>query len=149
VAPHVEPAARARREPGRDRRRRGRRLASFGPEGFDQRAADGELYAINVRPDRWGVGAGRALLAAVHARLADFGYRSAVLWVAPGNQRARAVYERYGWCSEGVEHTAEVLGVTVPDVPTGVRWTVRHPTPVVGQAAMWSLLGGGQARVSS
>lgn len=88
-------------------------FASFGPEGFDQQAGDGELYAINVRPDRWGVGAGRALLAAVHAGL---GYRSAVLWVAPANQRARAVYERYGWCSEGVERTAEVLGVIVAEV---------------------------------
>jgi RimJ/RimL family protein N-acetyltransferase len=91
-------------------------FASFGPEGFDQQAAAGELYAINVRPDRWGVGAGRALLAAVHAGLAELGYRRAVLWVATGNQRARAVYERYGWCSEGVERAADVLGDTVPEV---------------------------------
>jgi RimJ/RimL family protein N-acetyltransferase len=91
-------------------------FASFGPEGFDEQAAEGELYAINVRPDRWGVGAGGTLLAAVHAGLADLGYRSAVLWVAPGNQRARAVYERYGWRPDGVERTAEVLGVTVPEV---------------------------------
>ena len=51
----------------------------------EQQAADGELYAINVRPDWWGVGAGRALLAAVNAGLAEFGYRRAVPWVMPGN----------------------------------------------------------------
>jgi RimJ/RimL family protein N-acetyltransferase len=91
-------------------------FATFGPAQDDPGTSDGELYAINVRPDRWGSGVGSALLAAVHAGLAGLGYRSAVLWVLPGNQRARAVYEHVGWRPDGAERTAEVFGVTVPEV---------------------------------
>ena len=58
----------------------------------------GELYAINLDPDHWGRGLGRALLAEVTRGLADVGYHSAVLWVATGNERARRLYE-----SEGVD----------------------------------------------
>jgi RimJ/RimL family protein N-acetyltransferase len=74
------------------------------------------LYGIDVRPDLWGCGVGGALLAAVHAGLADHGYRTAVLWVLPGNRRARAVYKHYGWRHDGVSRTAEVSGVTVPEI---------------------------------
>jgi hypothetical protein len=52
----------------------------------------------------------------VHAGLAGLGYRSAVLWVLPGNQWARAVYEHLGWRLDEAERTAEVFGVTVPEV---------------------------------
>ena len=63
-----------------------------------------------------GTGVGGALLAAVHAGLAEHGFRSAVLWVLPGNHRARAVYERYGWQSDGANRTADVFGVTLPEI---------------------------------
>jgi RimJ/RimL family protein N-acetyltransferase len=76
----------------------------------------GQLYGIDVRPDRWGLGVGRALLAAAHTGLADRGYDTAVLWVLPGNQRARTVYEHYGWRYDGVDRTADVFGVTVPEI---------------------------------
>jgi RimJ/RimL family protein N-acetyltransferase len=91
-------------------------FATFGPAQDDPGTSDGELYAINVRPDRWGSGMGGALLAAAHAGLAGLGYRSAVLWVLPGNQRARAVYEHLGWRLDGVERTVEIRGFTVPEV---------------------------------
>jgi GNAT superfamily N-acetyltransferase len=76
----------------------------------------GELYAINVDPDHWGTGAGRALLAAAEAELARLGYAEAVLWVLPGNQRARRFYQIAGWATDGTERTAEVQGVVVPEV---------------------------------
>jgi GNAT superfamily N-acetyltransferase len=76
----------------------------------------GELSAINVDPDHWGTGAGRALLAAAHVELARLGYQEAVLWVLPGNRRARRFYEVAGWVADGAERTAEVLGVTVAEV---------------------------------
>jgi len=91
-------------------------FATFGPAQDDPGTSDGELYAINVRPDRWDGGVGGALLAAVHAGLAGLGYRSAVLWVLPGNQRARAVYEHLGWRLDGAERTVEVFGFTAPEV---------------------------------
>jgi GNAT superfamily N-acetyltransferase len=76
----------------------------------------GELYAINVDPDHWGTGAGRALLATAEAELARLGYVQAVLWVLPGNARARRFYEVAGWTTDGAQRTTEVLGVVVPEV---------------------------------
>jgi ribosomal protein S18 acetylase RimI-like enzyme len=80
----------------------------------------GELYAINVHPDYWRTGVGTALLAEAQRRLADHGYRRAVLWVLPGNVRARRFYERHGWKLEGAEHIQELRGgVTVAEVRYG------------------------------
>jgi GNAT superfamily N-acetyltransferase len=84
--------------------------AAEDPEGA------GELAAINVDPDHWGTGAGRALLAAAHAELARLGYAEAVLWVLPGNRRARRFYEITGWVADGAERSIEISGVTVPEV---------------------------------
>jgi GNAT superfamily N-acetyltransferase len=76
----------------------------------------GELHAINVDPDHWGTGAGRALLLAAHEQLARLGFAEAVLWVLPGNRRARRFYEAAGWVADGAERSAEVQGVVVPEV---------------------------------
>jgi GNAT superfamily N-acetyltransferase len=84
--------------------------AAEDPEGA------GELSAINVDPDHWGTGAGRALLGAAEAELARLGYQEAVLWVLPGNRRARRFYEVAGWVADGAERTDEVFGVVVAEV---------------------------------
>ena len=93
-------------------------FTGFGPvlDADSERPTTGQLYGIDVRPDRWGRGVGRALLAAAHSGLAERGHDSALLWVLPGNQRARSVYEHYGWRHDGAERTADVFGVTVPEV---------------------------------
>ncbi len=74
-------------------------FAAAGPSPDPQGA--GELYAINVDPDHWGGGAGRALLGAAQAELDRMGFAESVLWVLPGNARARRFYEREGWTSAG------------------------------------------------
>lgn len=97
----------------------GDRVSGFASFGRDRDGDDdvvGELYAINLHPAAWGAGAGRALLSHAQAGLADMGYSNAVLWVVPGNARARRFYEKHGWMAEDVERTAEVMGVTVPEV---------------------------------
>ena len=76
----------------------------------------GERSAINLDPDHWGTGAGRELLAAAHAALARLGYAEAVLWVLPGNHRARRFYEVVGWVADGAERTDEVFAVVVAEV---------------------------------
>lgn len=76
----------------------------------------GELYAINLRPDTWGQGVGALLLAAAEEALLDLGHAEAILWVVPGNTRARRFYERHGWAVDAVERVATVFGVTVPEV---------------------------------
>lgn len=81
-----------------------------GPEG------SGELYAINVAPERWHSGVGTALLEAAHEALAAEGFQLAVLWVLPGNLRARRFYERHGWYADGTVREDESDGHIVPEV---------------------------------
>ena len=75
----------------------------------------GELYAIYVRPESWGTGAGLALMEASVDWLAAR-WPEAVLWVAERNPRARSFYERYGWTA-GTSRVEEVApGAHVPEV---------------------------------
>jgi ribosomal protein S18 acetylase RimI-like enzyme len=76
----------------------------------------GQLYAINVDPDQWGTGAGRALLAAAQGELVRLGYTEAVLWVLPGNARARRFYEVAGWAHDGAQRTGEAWGIAFTEV---------------------------------
>jgi ribosomal protein S18 acetylase RimI-like enzyme len=93
-------------------------IAGFAASGPDRdgAAATGELYAINLDPPSWGHGLGGALVRHVAERLAVDGFAEAVLWVATGNERARAVYERLGWSPDRAVRTADVLGATVDEV---------------------------------
>jgi ribosomal protein S18 acetylase RimI-like enzyme len=106
-------------------------FATLGPA--QEPAGAGELYAINVDPDHWGTGAGRALLQASQAELARLGFAETVLWVLPANARARRFYEAAGWAADGAERTSEVFGVTVPEVRYRRRSTseeISSVTPV-------------------
>ena len=87
-----------------------------GPADGDEDAEVGEVYALNVDPDAWSRGAGRALLAAGVAALAEHGFDDLILWVHPDNRRARDFYERAGWQADGSERVQEVLGIEVPEV---------------------------------
>src|SRR3954447_13992051 len=73
--------------------------------------AVGELYAINLAPEHWGHGLGRALLTAATDQLRRQGYAEATLWVVDANQRARRFYEIAGWSADGAVKTDEELGV--------------------------------------
>jgi ribosomal protein S18 acetylase RimI-like enzyme len=113
---------------GNEPRPRGARLAAeapdgtvvgfaiVGPAGGDQDADGGELYAINVDPEHWGLGAGQQLLASAVDALRGARFPDAVLWVHPGNARARRFYETHGWVSDEVERDQEILGVTVAEL---------------------------------
>ena len=89
-------------------------FAAAGPSPDPEGA--GELYAINVDPAHWGTGAGRALLEAAQAELDRMGFAESVLWVLPGNVRARRFYERAGWTADGAEKTSEAFGVGFDEV---------------------------------
>ena len=90
-------------------------FACYGPAG-DTAPDTGELYAVNLDPARWGRGLGTALVGHVADRLRDDGFTDAVLWVVPANTRARAVYERLGWCADGGAQTDSVLDATVEEI---------------------------------
>lgn len=87
-----------------------------GPAGGQADAIEGEVYSLNVEPDAWGGGAGRALLAAGTEHLRQAGFTVAILWVHSDNLRARAFYERAGWHPDGEQRQAELDGVDVPEV---------------------------------
>jgi len=91
-------------------------FVTVGPADGELNSSEGELYALNVDPDAWGRGFGQALLLAATDALSEAGFREALLWVHPGNERARAFYERFGWGSDGGQRQEEVLGVLVPEV---------------------------------
>jgi ribosomal protein S18 acetylase RimI-like enzyme len=78
--------------------------------------ADGELFAIYVDPDHWGSGLGRELIAAGEERLRDLGLEDSVLWVLEDNPRARRLYERAGWRTDGGRRLVTFLGVEVSEV---------------------------------
>jgi GNAT superfamily N-acetyltransferase len=103
-------------------------FAVVGPT--EEPAGAGELYAINLDPDSWGTGAGRALLAAAEAELARLGFAELVLWVLPGNARARRFYEIAGWVADGAERSSEVFGMTVPEV----RYRKRSTSEAISSA---------------
>lgn len=103
-------------------------FATFGEARDEESAGTGELYAINLHPDAWGLGAGSVLLRHVHDGLSGMGYETAILWVVPGNTRARRFYEAHGWVVQDAERTAEVMGATVPEVRYGRVLGVR-PVP--------------------
>jgi ribosomal protein S18 acetylase RimI-like enzyme len=60
-----------------------------------------ELVAIYVEPDRWGRGAGAALMRAALERLTELPYDEVVLWTFKDNAPAIAFYERHGWKRDG------------------------------------------------
>jgi len=85
-------------------------FAHTGPCRDDDSTGLGELFAINVGPEAWGTGAGPALLNAAHVALHAAGFTTAILWVLPGNARARAFYERHGWHADGHARTIPLGG---------------------------------------
>jgi ribosomal protein S18 acetylase RimI-like enzyme len=89
---------------------------------YDSEGAEPELHRIYVDTRRKRAGAGRALLAELHARLpADATY---VLLVAEANTDARAFYERHGLVVErhvdGNRYYAEAMSIDVETPPPRV-----------------------------
>jgi ribosomal protein S18 acetylase RimI-like enzyme len=92
-------------------------FTSVGPSRDDDAApGTGELWAIYLRPDTWGTGAGRLLLGEAVARLREAGFEQATLWVLTGNERARRFYEADGWSSDGTERTESRPGFVLNEI---------------------------------
>ncbi len=89
---------------------------AVGAEAGEPVPRRGEVYALNVDPDRWGQGVGRALLEAGCEHLRRSALSEAVLWVHPDNPRACGFYEAAGWTADGAHRREEVLGVEVPEI---------------------------------
>ena len=70
----------------------------------------GEVTAIFVRPEEWGLGIGKALMRAAMARLRDGGWVEVALWVLEGDLRAVGFYERLGFRMDGAVRFLNMYG---------------------------------------
>ena len=92
-------------------------FVSYGPAADSFRADRiGEVRSLYVAPEAWRAGHGRALLSEAEAKLAAHGFRTAILWVLPGNQPARRFYETCGWNDDQIERVGSLGGRPVPHV---------------------------------
>lgn len=90
-------------------------FATTSPARDSDVRACGELCALYVDPEWWGHGVGAALICAARARLAEQGFRSAVLWLLAGNARAERFYRMDKWAPDGLRRTDTMWGVTVDE----------------------------------
>lgn len=91
--------------------------AAFGPDRSpDAGPGDGELYALYVRPEVVGTGAGRALMDEVVARAAARGCARLSLWVLEGNAPGRRFYAKAGFAPDGAREPWEVGGTEVVEL---------------------------------
>jgi ribosomal protein S18 acetylase RimI-like enzyme len=81
----------------------------YGATRDDESPDVAEIYAINVHPNRWGRGAGRALCEHAYREAAARGHTSMTLWVMIGNGRARRFYEHLGYAADGATRTNSQL----------------------------------------
>jgi ribosomal protein S18 acetylase RimI-like enzyme len=89
-------------------------IAHVGPDR--EHPERGELWMINVAPEAWGKGLGRALLERATDELRAAGYEDAVLWVLDGNARARRFYEAAGWRADGTAKRQDMGGTLVTEL---------------------------------
>ena len=76
-------------------------FASVGASRDEEAELEAELYSIYLHPTRWGRGIGRALFKRAEESMQASGFRSAVLYVLEGNERAIRFYEAAGWAQDG------------------------------------------------
>ena len=76
-------------------------FAIVGPGTETSDAAAGQLYALNLQPERWEQGIGSVLFAAAEETLSLRGYDRGFLWVEATNERAVSFYTKRGWLDDG------------------------------------------------
>jgi ribosomal protein S18 acetylase RimI-like enzyme len=91
-------------------------FATTGPAWGTDGHGSGELHGLYVDPPSWGLGVGRALIAAAREHLRSQDFTEACLWVLVGNDRAERFYRADGWVSDGTQRVAAVHGLVVNEV---------------------------------
>ena len=82
----------------------------------DLPASTGEVTALYVAPNAWGMGGGRLLLGTAKASLKAAGFAAAALWVLETNLGARRFYERQGWAHDGARKVDDRGDVVLREV---------------------------------
>ena len=71
----------------------------------------GEVVALYVLPESWGLGVGHALMNFAAAEFRALGYLKSVVWVLEGNTRAERFYERQGYLTDGARRPLQMKGI--------------------------------------
>ena len=90
-------------------------FVSCGPRREPKLAADGEIYALYVRPEAQGAGVGRRLFRAAAHVLRGRGSRHLGLWVLAHNAPARAFYAHLGGVARR-RRAGEMDGVRLAEI---------------------------------
>ena len=85
-------------------------------EDEDTPETAGEIMAMYVRPEEWGLGIGQALMREAMARSRDRGWVEVYLWVLLENRRAVDFCERLGFRMDGTVNPLEMHGNPVTRV---------------------------------
>jgi GNAT superfamily N-acetyltransferase len=85
-------------------------FATCGPAADQEVIGSGEIRALYLDPECWGLGLGRALMSTARQRLTGLGFTEAVLWVLAGNEKARSFYQADGWQTDGMAKPIEIGG---------------------------------------
>jgi len=89
----------------------------IGPaQDSDASPAVGEIDAFYTHPSVWGLGVGRALIAAAVNRLGELGFEEATLWTEHRNHRPRRFYELAGWQLDGAERRKDYRAIEMLEV---------------------------------
>jgi ribosomal protein S18 acetylase RimI-like enzyme len=81
---------------------------SFGANrDADAPPGTGEVRGLNVHPDHWRSGVGRALVESAFEQLSEEGYDEVTLWSFDENERANAFYEKLGFRRDGAGQRRE------------------------------------------
>jgi GNAT superfamily N-acetyltransferase len=73
--------------------------------------AVGEVVALYVLPEAWGLGVGHTLMNFATAEFRALGYQKSVVWVMEGNTRAERFYERQGYLLDGARRPLQMKGI--------------------------------------
>ena len=84
-------------------------FSMVGPPRYETSTNSIELWALNVLPSSWRLGAGRALTLRSIAEGRSQGKSSIELWCICGNLPAQSTYERCGFRPTGRERTSSDL----------------------------------------
>jgi len=98
-------------------------FCAFGPTRDALPDDVAEIYAVNVAPERWRLGAGRALCEHALRQAASREHKTMTLWVVKSNDPARRFYERLGYQPDGAERMNSQL-VPVPFEEVRYRRTI-------------------------
>lgn len=91
-------------------------LATVARDPDCETTTTGELAVLNVDPDHWRKGVGRALVAEATHWWRQRNFTLAVLWTLERNQRGRRFYEALGWVADGASRSETLTGFGLPEV---------------------------------